>query len=332
MKSNKIITCASYHGTGSSAISDLLKEFSNCYSTGEYEFRFIQDPYGISDLEFHLIENTHRLNSGYFLKKFIQQVDFLSGNKIIKRYERYFNGKFKEYSMQYVKNLIEVEWQGESYFELTESKLFYIQRFINKIARLISRNNELEVNILRNNKLYLCKQDKNFFYEQTKEYLYKLFNELNKEKKEFLMLDQLVPPTNIERYFNYFYNLKVIVVDRDPRDLYILQKLYWKDNVFPTDTPSSFVKWFKGTRKNKIINDNILYLNFEDLIYNYELTLKKIASFLETDLSNHTKKFSFFDPKISIHNTRLWINQKNLSSDIKIIEQELQEYCYESNE
>ena len=126
--------------------------------------------------------------------------------------------------------------------------------------------------------------------------------------------------------------MKVIVVDRDPRDLYILQKLYWKDNVFPTDTPSSFIKWFRGTRKNKTINENVLYLNFEDLICNYELTLKKIAAFLQIDLSNHTQKFAFFNPKVSIHNTRLWINQKDLSSDIEIIEQELQEYCYEPHE
>ena len=101
---NKIITCASYHGSGSSAISDLLKEFNNCHSCGDYEFRFIQDPYGISDLEFHLVENNHRLNSGYFLKKFKKKIDFLSGNRFFRRYEKYFNNKFKIYSYLYINN------------------------------------------------------------------------------------------------------------------------------------------------------------------------------------------------------------------------------------
>ena len=38
----KIITCTGYGGTGSSAITDLLKEFQNVYSYGDVEFRFLQ--------------------------------------------------------------------------------------------------------------------------------------------------------------------------------------------------------------------------------------------------------------------------------------------------
>lgn len=43
----KIITCASYFGTGSSAVTDFVSEFNSVYSCTNMEFRFIQDPDGI---------------------------------------------------------------------------------------------------------------------------------------------------------------------------------------------------------------------------------------------------------------------------------------------
>lgn len=38
----KIISCASYYGTGSSAITDFFSEFDNVFSLTNYEFRFLQ--------------------------------------------------------------------------------------------------------------------------------------------------------------------------------------------------------------------------------------------------------------------------------------------------
>ena len=68
----KKISCVGYHATGSGAVDDFLREFDNI-QTAEYgiECRFLQDPDGISDLEHQLIENYHRLNSGFALKRFL---------------------------------------------------------------------------------------------------------------------------------------------------------------------------------------------------------------------------------------------------------------------
>ena len=53
----KVISCASYHGTGSSAITDFLGEFDNvCFNDKIMNFGFVQDPDGISDLEYNLVE------------------------------------------------------------------------------------------------------------------------------------------------------------------------------------------------------------------------------------------------------------------------------------
>ena len=51
----KLLTCASYHGTGSSAVTNLIDECDNVHDMGDYEFRFVHDPDGICDLEYNLV-------------------------------------------------------------------------------------------------------------------------------------------------------------------------------------------------------------------------------------------------------------------------------------
>ena len=59
----RFISCASYYGSGSSVITDFISEFGSVYSFSDEEFRFVQDPDGISDLEYNLVENFNRHNS-----------------------------------------------------------------------------------------------------------------------------------------------------------------------------------------------------------------------------------------------------------------------------
>ena len=108
----KIITCASYYGTGSSAVTDLINECDNVHFLGDYEFRFVQDPDGIKDLEYNLVINNHRHNSGYAIKRYERNVEFLNGNVFIKKYNRYFGNKWKELSNRYIKDLVDVEYKG----------------------------------------------------------------------------------------------------------------------------------------------------------------------------------------------------------------------------
>ena len=65
----RFITCASYYGSGSSAITDFVSEFRTVYSFTNEEFRFVQDPDGVADLEYHLVENFNRHNSGHAIKR-----------------------------------------------------------------------------------------------------------------------------------------------------------------------------------------------------------------------------------------------------------------------
>lgn len=53
----KVLTVTGFYSTGSSAVTDLIKECEGVFCKSDYEVRFLHDPDGVSDLEYHLIEN-----------------------------------------------------------------------------------------------------------------------------------------------------------------------------------------------------------------------------------------------------------------------------------
>ena len=134
---------------------------------------------------------------------------------------------------------------------------------------------------------------------------------------------------NVKRYLNYIRDLKVIIVDRDPRDVYI-QAMRDGDHVLPHD-PLLFAKQYRDMRRtidDEIKDPRILRIHFEDLIYRYDFTTKQINEFLGISEEKHKDLRKHFNPDISIRNTQLWINDKNYNNQIKIIEQELEDFLY----
>lgn len=331
----RILTCASYYGTGSSAITDLLSEYECCKSMSEYEFRFVQDPEGISDLEYNLVENHHRHNSGHALKRYKKKVDFLAGNKIIKKYEPFFNYHWKEYSYEYIDKLTEFRYKGYWHQDVIDKgEVFWlIKRLHNKILQKTIWKNQKDRNLDEmKNEITLCSApSQSQFLELTREYIDKLFSEANGEQKPNIIVDQIVPPSNIDRYLRYFNDIKVFVVDRDPRDIYLLEKYIWKGKVVPVENVKIFCQWYKYTRKHRkteIYNNNVMFIQFEELIYNYDAIIERIEKWLGINSSMHIDKLKKLNPKKSINNTRIWEKNDVNQEEIKYIEKELKEYIY----
>ncbi|SHF04087.1 MULTISPECIES: sulfotransferase [Caloramator] len=330
----KIITCASYGGTGSSAVSDLFKEFENVKSMGDFEFSIAHDVDGISDLQHYIVDDMHRLKVDEAIYRFKKLT-----NNIAPNYERFFNNKFKEITNEYINSLIDVEWDGfwlqqPLRYGKIERKIRYgipgkIQRIKNSLFGK-KHDYEFVVYYKRSKMYYSCARDR--FIENTRKYFEKLFYELDVNNEfEYLVLDQLIPPNNTERYLNYFNNLKCIVVDRDPRDLYILNKKYWREGWIPTEDVNVYIKWYRLLRehlKYEKDDDRVLRVKFEDFIYNYDKTINEVLKFAGIDSSKHTKKQQYFNPNISIKNTKLWEKNIEFSDEIRLIEDKLNEFCY----
>ena len=337
---SRVISCASYYGTGSSAITDYFSEYENVYSLTNYEFRFLQDPDGISDLEFNLVENHNRHNSGHALKRFKRLVDFNAGTFFNKRYEPFFDNQYKKLSYEYINNLIDFEFKGYWFYDFYDKgKFFYYRKLLpGKVLRKLfpKQSENTFVNVLPKEITYCAKPGEKKFVECTKRYISSLLDVANKDSKEYIMVDQMVPPSNVDRYTKYFENIKVFVVERDPRDLYILSKYIWKDHIIPTDSVEIFCKWYKYTRahrKKEVYNpDTTMLVQFEDLIYKYDDTTKRMAEWVGINVENNTKKKTIFDPSKSIKNTKLWIGKKEYEKEIEYISTELSEYLYSYNE
>lgn len=328
----KIITCTGYHGTGSSIITDYLKEFDEIASMGDFEFRFLQDPNGIADLEDRLLKNNSRLNSDRAIYEYLKLIKILNSNYTNKfwkqsEYKTVFKNKFLKYSEEYINDLIEIEWKGYWHdFEFRNFNFFSrIKNFICRLLEIFFRKK----NIGKIKKMYFS-YPVDDFYLKTQKYLDKLFREAS--NKEILAFDQLVPCCNVNRYLNYFYNIKIVIIDRDPRDLYILNKEIWHESVVPFDNVENFIKHFKLLRKHQKyeVEDQkyVLRIKFEDTIYNYNKTFTKINKFLEIENLKHQNKKKFFDPKKSIFNTQIYKLYPQYKKDIEIIEKELKEFCY----
>jgi hypothetical protein len=144
------------------------------------------------------------------------------------------------------------------------------------------------------------------------------------------MLDQAIPPIGVAQYTRYFDSPKVIIVDRDPRDLYVMNKTQWGSGYIPSDSVELFIQWYSMTRgmREKELSDTVLFMPFEALVYNYEHSLQRIMNFANLLEENHTKKLRCFNPELSKKNTMHFLRHPDLRNDIAKIESMLPQYCY----
>lgn len=332
----RIITCASYYGSGSSAVTDYVSEFAPVCSLTSEEFRFLQDPDGVSDLEFHLVEHFNRHNSGHALKRYQRLVALYAGNRIMRRYERFFHGQWRTLSEQYIRELTDFSFEGWWQYDLIDGGKWYYfrKRIINKLLHVTFWRNRPEM-AYSNMKgvMTLCSHpSEEKFLACTRAYIDALMTAANPEGKPFVMVDQIVPPNDTARFTRYFHDIKIVVVDRDPRDIYLLAKYRWKDGIVPTADVETYCKWFRYVREHRKTEvydpAHVLFIRFEDMVYHYAETTARIRAFIPLSEAEHVAKKTHFDPAVSIHNTRLWEEYPAEAENIERIKAALAEYLY----
>ena len=337
---SEIITCTGYGTTGSSAVTNIIEEFKTIKSlSAEFECTFLHEVDGIRDLENALREG-HRLKCDLAIKRFLRLADVLNKQRPFKKY---FNGNFLRHSESFIDSICIAQWQGNWHrgadtIKLSKEDLLYYnlakQVFLNEYS--YSRYSLFEPNTWhptyhkRNTSYYAHFTDT--FYHKAQEYVAKLIAEITTHiDAEKILIDQFFPASDISAYFNYAPATKVIIVDRDPRDMYVLNKSSWGEPYIPSDDVDTFIRWYRGIRfsqQKERQNQNVLLLHFEDLIFNYETSLATIKRFLNLNDKEHINKLEYFNPAQSIKNTYKFKNYPQWKDDILRIEDELSEYCY----
>ena len=340
MNTHQYITCTGFGGTGSSVISDLMNEFDNVKSCGaDFEMTIAFDYGGISDLQHYLVDDLERNKASEGIFLFMKYMAFIR-----KKYEARFGSDFPKWIKEYIDSLILVEWKGENYMHYFRYSKWQ-RRFYYRFPKLVQKNlrkllpakdtYERTDWIKRDLPMQFPVSEEQFF-TSTRAMFQKLldgFDSMN--NYEYLCFDQLLPAYSFKRYLRYFPNMKVIVVDRDPRDLYLLNELYWHEGWIPSGNVDNYIKWFRTIRRNlyrdiEEAGGFVKLIKFENCVYHYDETINDVIEFLGINKEKHTLRQMYFNPRKSIVNTKLWEKNHSKDREIELIEQSLSEFCYHS--
>lgn len=324
-----------YMGSGSSAVSDYLSEFKNINNKfGSSEFIFLHCPNGLFDLEDKLLRNNNVIRSDEALKTFREQMRALHFKKTWwpANYQSSFNFSFFTHTEKFIEDIRQFNFNG--FWYKNEEPSYMLDKFSYLLGRMpfLSKLVPLKKNTSNENVEFTFVSPE-LFYLKANTFIKKCFAEGTNQP--YILADQLLLPHNIYRLNSYFKQgeAKIIVVERDPRDVFILNKYYWSLSKQSLPLPKDvyeFCKYYTLMRQSeRIIKNNVLRIKFEDLVLEYELTTHKIKEFLLLSDDDHIKKFQFFDPRISISNLMVFNKDEKYAKEAKIIEEELKQYLFD---
>lgn len=333
--------------TGKTILTDFFREFKGVYvpsHTSEFDLIRIQG--GLLDLSNAIHEDWSPIRSDAAIRRFqrviarVGTVASLSNPSSLfyangMSYDSTFNHKFLEISEKYINSLIEYRYSHEWPY-LSIDKLPILQ-FWQRLRRVIFKKKIFPVEIFGT--------DPTKFLDKTKFYLDELFQTIVADEDHFAVIHNAIEPFNPTRGLDLFSNGRLIVVQRDPRDVYA-SSFPINNGYKPTFEEGRLLKLKMGLTSaydiEKFIlrqriqyesiqtrNDDhrVLRLKFEDIILKYEESIKQIIQFLNLDKSQHIYKRQFFNPNLSKKNIGLWKSHGDYES-IRRIERELGKYCY----
>ena len=336
---NLITIVTGYMGSGSSAVSDLLSEFSQFKdNNGDFEYVLMHCPDGMFDLEDKLLRGNNVIRSDEAINRFEKCMKLLYDTKNFwpGMYKKRVSKDFLNIVNKFVDSIVDFKHDDDIYWyyqQIPNSLYMQLKLYFARLIKVISFNKIIFKTTLEYKGMRISYPSSESFYSCARDFL-KDFYDILGYKEHSLLLDQFLLPHNLYRLNNYFDdNVRVIVVERDPRDIFILNKYLWAKNNCPVAYPKdvyNFCDYYKKMRcSERYIDDSkILRIYFEDLIYDYEESLKRICFHLNLDVNDHKFKLSSFNPKVSLNNTQVFRCSEKFKDEVNIIEKELYNYLY----
>lgn len=319
--------------TGSGAVIDLLSEYDGLQVESNIELSFSYRPDGLEDLAYHLMNPRRFTACDVAISRFRDKMKKeFSGNP-------HFWGIHSFESLQketdnFINSITQIRWKGFWTYDVS-NYCYFKQRIYGAIIRLHRYLPKLALYIEKKlfyRDMYFSITPKDF-YIKVRQYTNRILELLGYDTSRLIVINQLFSGDNPIKGFPFFDSPKAIVIDKDPRDLYISCKKVVKYDCawVPTDDVKQFVEYYKSIRNQLYtLNDNnVLIVKFEDLIYNYEKEVSRIEHFLGISHSIHIKKKKVFNPDKSIANTQLFKRYPCYNADIKYIEENLRDFLFD---
>lgn len=338
-----ILNVCGFGWSGSGAVLDLLREYDEITfpSSGTWEFNFLWAPDGLYDLEQKLCVKHCRIFDSYLaIERFLEIAKKYGDKKGPFKYDKYLEKPFYIQCKDYINKLVQFHLETNCFVHklhptFKDHLILEYNRFLghflyNKYTRRFYPLENLyrHLKLVGYKKIHVSYNPDNFL-EITQNFVESIINQVRKDKDKTLLLDQSVPP-DVPHLFDHFFKEKhkTIIIRRDPRDHFIIINELKGINRPVPNKVEDFICFYKKTIAETKLpdSDNIMSLNYEDLIYDYESTIEKLENFI--CIKDHINKKRYFDPNISINNTQLINLYPKYKNDILKIEKELSNYLY----
>lgn len=324
-----IIGSCGYGATGSSVLTDLLREYDDVQVYDNFEFVLSYRVDGLEDLEYHLMKQYAKNLSGDFaIKRFIEMSKCYMTPFINKPCD---GRRFHQLSKKFIDEITQVSYKGADTADmLSANPLRNIFAFASKkviAPKIIEKIVGKPVYFWPCRTQYFSVEPSNF-YDAARKYTSNILKEMGADLSKPICLDQPFEGNAPENSFKFFEDPYAIIVDRDPRDCFLAAK-YSKDTNYkfmPRYDVDQFIVYYKNMRLHKTVHDRVLKMRFEDFVYNYEESVEKVEQFLH--LKQHARKKQFFNPTRSINNTQLIRLHPEDKESISRIERELEEFLF----
>lgn len=349
----KIIDISGFGHSGKTAVTDLLREVEDLnVHHSSFEFNLLRLPDGLIDLKRNIVDNWSPSKSDFAIKRFKRFCDALNEN-----YSEQLQVNFSKHSNEFIYSIIRdklnIDWYDSLYNSNKPTLKSLIINILKKIG-LLNYISKIKSKYFKKNNankdiVYLVEQ-KNFL-KKVNDYL-EIILTSDKKSNITVVTNNTFEPFNPSESMSFFDNAYCVIVDRDPRDIYlsaiITEGIYipefernnpsfsleymleLKKDMLGTNNIDTFIWRQKQIRENlKLNKDNekVIRINYEDLIYNYEKTVSYLFKILDIDPLKHKNKLQHFNPENSKKNVGLWQKNKGLK-EITKIETELKEYLY----
>lgn len=314
-----VIAVTGYHGTGSSAVIDLLSEYEGCSECGlrGYEHVPLYYPGGLFDLEYKLLWGNDPHRSDEAIKSFRKAMYELNeyGPDWFGGYQKRYGTEFKDITDSFLEKIVQSKCTGVWYNYFMPPQFSFeklIKDCVKKVIPGKKINGEFaktpyELTRQEIERSFLTEEE---FYDSAKEFVRNYCTMINSQQTPTLLIDHLIVPQNAYKVENFFDDdFRFIILDRDVRDMFVLCKYVWRDMGFDSPYPDSaeeFLELWSRMRKTERKTDSpkVLYLHFEDLIYSYDETVARIEKFVGLTPEQHVRPRTRFIPENSINNTQ----------------------------
>lgn len=327
-----IIGACGFGSTGSSAVSDYLKEFDDISVIDDLEFTWVVQQDGLIDLE-HKVMHPHfrTTDSIIAIERYLELM-----KRKMHSYEVHglSSQAFQQSVEAFIDAITQVSWD---WYDLRDDYKGLIGRYVRKaimIRRFIpwmEKKKGTRISCYPMKKVRLSVKPQNF-YEAARKHVSEMLCGMGADPSKHLVLDQPFSGDNPQAAFPFFHDAYAIVVDRDPRDNYVFARtrLLGRNHFMAVDTVEDFVKYYRALRDGQPYqekHDRVLSIMFEDMVYHYDETTERIRAFL--NLPENPNPRSIFEPSLSIANTQVYKRFPEFAKDIEVIERELPEYLFD---